>query len=57
MVRGDRETWIQQGSKDMRAVIQEKLVDIIENHRVTELPGIVLDALDSIKKKGKKLLT
>jgi len=57
MARGDRETWIQEGSKDMQAVIQEKLVDIIENHRVSELPGTVLDDFDSIKKKGEKLLT
>ena len=57
MVRGDRETWLQEGSKDMRAVIQEKLTDIIKNHRVAELPGTVLDAFDSLKKKGEKLLT
>ena len=56
MARGDRETWIQEGSKDMQAVIQEKLTDIIANHRVAELPGTILDAFDRIKKKGEKLL-
>jgi trimethylamine--corrinoid protein Co-methyltransferase len=57
MARGDRETWIQQGSKDMQAVIQEKLVDIIENHAVAELPGATLDAFAKIKAKGEKALT
>jgi trimethylamine--corrinoid protein Co-methyltransferase len=56
MVRGDRETWLQEGSKDMQAVIQERLTDIIANHRVPELAGTVLDAFDKIKKKGEKLL-
>ncbi|MCG6911820.1 MAG: trimethylamine methyltransferase family protein [Deltaproteobacteria bacterium] len=57
MARGDRETWIQAGSRDTMAVVQEKLVDIIENHRVPGLPGSVLEALAVIKKKGEKTLT
>ena len=57
MARGDRETWIEQGSRDTLAVIQEKLKDIIENHQVPELPGSALESFARIKAKGEKLLT
>ena len=57
MVRGDRETWTQEGSKDTQAIIQEQLTDIIENHRVPELPAATLEAFAKIKAKGEKLLT
>ena len=57
MARGDRETWIQEGSKDTQAVIQEKLTDIIENHRVPDLPAATLASFAKIKAKGEKLLT
>ena len=57
MARGDRETWIQDGSKDMQAVIQEKLAHIIENHAVPSLSGDIIDSFSKIKAKGDKLLT
>jgi trimethylamine--corrinoid protein Co-methyltransferase len=48
--------WKADGSKDMSQRIQEKLRDIIENHRVPSLPDKTVAALNRIKEKGEKEL-
>jgi trimethylamine--corrinoid protein Co-methyltransferase len=48
--------WKAGGSKDMSQRIQEKLRDIIENHRVPSLPDKTVAALNRIKEKGEKEL-
>jgi trimethylamine--corrinoid protein Co-methyltransferase len=48
--------WKAGGSKDMSERIQEKIQDIIENHRVPPLPDKTVAALNRIKEKGEKKL-
>jgi trimethylamine--corrinoid protein Co-methyltransferase len=49
--------WEKDGAKDMYQRIQEKLKDIIENHRAPALPDKTLAALQAIKQRGEKELT
>ncbi len=49
--------WEKDGAKDMYQRIQEKLKDIIENHKVPPLPDKTLAALQAIKQRGEKELT
>ena len=49
--------WEKDGAKDMYQRIQEKLKDIIENHRAPALPDKTLAALQDIKQRGEKELT
>lgn len=50
-------TWKKAGGKDMAQRIQEKLVEIIENHTIPELPGNTLAALEKLKADGEAELT
>ena len=54
MTRDPRETWKQNGSKDLEAVIQDKLHEIMETHVVPELDAKKLEAVRKIKEKGEK---
>ena len=45
------------GAKDMYQRIQERLKDIIENHKAPPLPDNTLAALQDIKQRGEKELT
>ncbi|MBW2633331.1 MAG: trimethylamine methyltransferase family protein, partial [Deltaproteobacteria bacterium] len=56
MARGARETWLQEGSKNMMDVIQEKLHAIIETHAVPAIADKTLSAIRDIRNKGEKLL-
>lgn len=49
--------WEKDGAKDMYQRIQEKLKDIIENHRAPALPDKTLAVLQDIKQRGEKELT
>jgi len=49
--------WEKDGAKDMYQRIQEKLKDILENHKVPPLPDKTLAALKDIKQRGEKELT
>ena len=52
LCREPYEDWQRSGSKDMAQRIQEKLNDIMQNHRVPELPGNVLTRIAKIKRDG-----
>lgn len=52
--REAREEWIQQGSKDMATVIQERLQEIIENHEAPSLSDKTLAAIRKIREDGEK---
>ncbi|MCP4694332.1 MAG: hypothetical protein GY859_40245 [Desulfobacterales bacterium] len=54
MTRTPRETWREEGARDLAAVIQERLKDIIENHDVPALPDKTLEAIRKIREKGEK---
>jgi trimethylamine--corrinoid protein Co-methyltransferase len=56
MVRSAYDEWQNQGAKDMAARIQEKLEDIVKNHKAPPLPDKTLATLSEIKKKGEKEL-
>jgi len=54
MTRQHSEEWKAAGSKDIAAVIQERLADILKNHEVPALPDKTLAALKGICDKGRK---
>ena len=56
MTRDPRELWNEKGSKSLDAVIQDKLHEIIETHKVPELSGSKLEAVQKIKAKGEKMM-
>jgi len=56
LARSAYDEWQNQGAKDMATRIQEKLGEIIENHRAPALPDKTLAALSKIKKQGEKEL-
>jgi len=56
MVRGAYDDWQGQGAKDTATRIQEKLEDIVKNHKAPPLPGKTLAALKTIREKGEKEL-
>jgi len=56
MVRSAYDEWQNQGAKDMAARIQDKLEEIVKNHRAPSLPDKTLAALNKIKQKGEKEL-
>ena len=56
MVRSAYDEWHNQGAKDMATRIQEKLEDIVKNHRAPALSDKTLTTLREIKKKGEKEL-
>jgi trimethylamine--corrinoid protein Co-methyltransferase len=56
MVRSAYDEWHNQGAKDMAARIQEKLENIVKNHKAPALPDKTLASIAEIKKKGEKEL-
>jgi trimethylamine--corrinoid protein Co-methyltransferase len=56
MVRSAYDEWHNQGAKDMATRIQEKLEDIVKNHKAPPLPDKTLASLAEIKNKGEKEL-
>jgi trimethylamine:corrinoid methyltransferase-like protein len=56
MTRDPREVWQQTGSKDLATVIQEKLKEILENHKAPALADKTLSAIRKIREKGEKSL-
>lgn len=52
LTRQPYETWEKEGSKDMAQRIQEKLIHILDNHKVPDLPGKVLSAIEKMKIDG-----
>jgi len=56
LARSAYDEWESDGSKDMAARIQDKLEEIVKNHRAPSLPDKTLAALGEIKKKGEKEL-
>jgi trimethylamine--corrinoid protein Co-methyltransferase len=56
MTRSAYSDWQEQGARDMAARIQEKLEDIVNNHKAPDLPAKALTALKSIREKGEKAL-
>jgi trimethylamine--corrinoid protein Co-methyltransferase len=56
MTRDPREVWQQAGSKDLAAVIQEKLQEILRNHEAPVMADKTLTAIRKIREKGEKLL-
>ena len=52
LTREPYEIWQQSGGKDMAQRIQDKLVDILDNHTVPALPDTVRSALARIKSEG-----
>lgn len=56
MTRSAYSDWQEQGAKDMAARIQEKLEDIVKNHKAPDLPAKSLTTLKSIRQKGEKEL-
>jgi len=57
LTRQPYERWEKAGGKDMAQRIQDKLIDIIDTHKVPDLPGSVLTAIEKIKIDGEKELT
>lgn len=57
LTRQPYEIWQAEGGKDMRQRIQEKLMEILENHTVASLPPDVLGALENIRIRGEDELT
>jgi trimethylamine--corrinoid protein Co-methyltransferase len=49
--------WQAKGEKDMEERIQERLVDILDNHQVPPLPDDVLKRIQEIREAGVKELT
>ena len=56
MTREPREVWQQAGSKDLAAVIQEKLHEVLETHEAPALADKTLSAIRKIRKNGEKLM-
>jgi len=56
MTREPREVWQQAGSKDLAAVIQEKLHEILETHEAPALADKTLSAIRKIRENGEKLM-
>ncbi len=56
MTRSAGEDWQSQGAKDMATRIQEKLEDIVKNHKAPSLPDKTLAALKTIRQNGEKEL-
>jgi trimethylamine--corrinoid protein Co-methyltransferase len=56
LARSAYDEWESDGSKDMAARIQDKLEEIVKNHRAPSLPDKTLAVLSEIKKKGEKEL-
>jgi trimethylamine--corrinoid protein Co-methyltransferase len=56
LTRKSYSAWERDGAKDMAQRIQEKLMDILENHQVQSLPDKTLQALSVIREKGEKEL-
>ena len=57
LTRQPYEIWQAEGGKDMRQRIQEKLMEILENHTVASLPPDVLGALENIRIRGEDEIT
>lgn len=49
--------WQQEGSKDMAVRVQEKVKEILESHKNSQLPDNTLSALEKLKLDGEKELT
>ncbi|NNL76838.1 MAG: hypothetical protein HKO68_10930, partial [Desulfobacterales bacterium] len=56
MTRSAYEDWQSQGAKDMASRIQEKIDDIMKNHKAPSLPDKTVAALTAIRQKGEKEL-
>jgi trimethylamine---corrinoid protein Co-methyltransferase len=56
MARQKYETWKQEGQKTMGKRVQEKIRQILENHRLPSLADSVLGELDRLKKEGEREL-
>jgi trimethylamine--corrinoid protein Co-methyltransferase len=57
LTRQSREKWENEGSKDMAQRIQEKLKEILDNHKIPPLPAKTIAALHKIKRNGEAELT
>jgi trimethylamine---corrinoid protein Co-methyltransferase len=57
LAREPYETWQAKGEKDMARRIQERLMDILDHHKVAPLPENVLTAMADIREAGVKELT
>jgi trimethylamine---corrinoid protein Co-methyltransferase len=57
LAREPYEHWQQKGEKDMAERIQDRLVDILENHKVPPIKDNVLAKIREIRKSGVKELT
>jgi trimethylamine--corrinoid protein Co-methyltransferase len=57
LTRQPYELWEKAGGKDMAQRIQDKLIDIIDSHKVPQLPSKVLSAIEKIKIDGEAALT
>ena len=56
MTREPREVWQQAGSKDLSVVIQERLREILETHKIPALADKTLSAIRKIREKGENSL-
>jgi len=54
MTRAPRAQWENEGARDAAARIQERLREILENHKVPPLPDKVLSAIKAVREKGVK---
>ncbi|MCF8092844.1 MAG: trimethylamine methyltransferase family protein, partial [Desulfotignum sp.] len=57
LAREPYETWQAKGEKEIAQRIQERLADILDNHKVADLPGNVLAQMAKIREAGVKELT
>lgn len=57
LAREPYETWEAKGAKDMAQRVQERLAEILDTHKVPDLPENVLEAIREIRDKGVKELT
>jgi trimethylamine--corrinoid protein Co-methyltransferase len=57
LAREPYELWKEKGEKDMAERIQERLADILENHKVAALEEKVLNKIIAIREAGVKELT
>ena len=57
LTREPYEKWKEKGEKDMAQRIQERLADILENHKVPVLNESVLAKIREIRERGVKELT
>jgi trimethylamine--corrinoid protein Co-methyltransferase len=56
MSRETCDAWRDRGAKDVSARAREKIVEILETHKVTPLPDRVVAALERIKQSANKEL-